>query len=357
MTGTIRTRHDDFFVDEVVPPRTEQEGEHLHVRVEKRGVSTEEAVRRMTKSFGVHPRTVGRCGRKDVSAVTRQWLSFTGVKEAQVDEFADPAITVLEHVRLPRKLRMGRFLGNRFRIRVRELNPEDVERASERLPTIVERGLSNAFGQQRFGPENVNGRIGRLLVEDNVVEALRLHVENSYGKDVARMRRHMEADRFDDALKVLGRRRSGFYISAWQAEVFNQVLERRGDDYDKAIDGDVFEQHSSGRLLTLEDPVAAVQAVAAFEVSPTGPLPGPSMREVTGAAHALEADLLPDDDAGLPERRRWFGCMGSRRAFRVPVTETSLLECEDDLGAHVELKFRLPPGTFATTLLSALFDS
>lgn len=355
MIGTFRTRDDDFFVDEVVPPRTAQEGEHLHIRIEKRGVSTEQAVRRMTQAFGVHPRTVGRCGRKDVHAVTRQWLSFTGVKEEQADAFDDAAITILEHVRLPRKLRMGRFLGNRFRIRVRELTPEDVARAQERLPAIVKRGLSNAFGAQRLGPDGVNARIGRLLIEDNIREALDLHVANSFGKDIARMRKHMEADGYEEALLVLGRRRSGFYISAWQAEVFNRVLERRGEDFDRALEGDVFEQHSSGRLLTIDDPAEAAAGIASFENSATGPLPGPSMREVTGAALALEADLLPDEDSGNAERRRWFGCMGSRRAYRVPVTEAAITEAEDDLGPHAELTFRLPPGAFATTLLNALF--
>ncbi len=312
-TGTTRAKTDDFFVDEVVPERVAQEGEHLHLRIEKRDLSTEAAVRVLAKSFGVAPKTVGRCGRKDVRAVTRQWLSFTGVKEAQVDAIDIPGIQVLEQVRLPRKLRMGRFLGNRFRIRVRDLNADDIGRAQKALDIAVRRGLPNAYGEQRLGEDGINARIGRLLIQGELAEALTLQVDASSGRDAERMRRHLGEDRVEDALRVLGRRRAGFLVAAWQAEVFNRVLVQRAGTFDQALEGDVLHQHSSGRTLVMEDQAAAALGVLALEYSATGPLPGPSMREVTGAALEIEGPILAEEACGDSERRPWFG-YDSRRA-------------------------------------------
>ncbi|MFT5288112.1 MAG: tRNA pseudouridine13 synthase [Planctomycetota bacterium] len=353
-TGTIRAKTEDFFVDEVVPERVAQEGEHLHIRIEKRDLSTEAAVRMMAKDFGVSPKSIGRCGRKDVRSVARQWLSFTGVKEEQVDALDIPGIHVLEHVRLPRKLRMGRFLGNRFRIRVRDLSGDDISRAQHALGLVERRGLPNAYGEQRLGENRINARIGRLLIQGDIGEALALHVESNSGRDAERMRRHLAEDRFEDALRVLGRRRAGFLVSAWQAEVFNRVLALRSDTVDQALEGDVLHQHSSGRTLVMEDQAAAAQGVADLEYSATGPLPGPSMREVTGAALEIEGPVLAEEACADSERRRWFGCTGARRSLRVPVTEAEMTRGLDDLGSYLEVSFRLPPGAFATTLLDVI---
>ena len=154
----LRAKLEDFVVEELVPERIPQEGEHLHVRIEKRGLSTEEAVKRMARALGVRPGHVGRCGRKDVRALARQWLSFAGVSERDVEALDLEDVRVLEHVRLPRKLRKGRFLGNRFRLRLRELPSGAEARARQGLQELAVRGLRNAFGGGAaillFGPES-----------------------------------------------------------------------------------------------------------------------------------------------------------------------------------------------------------
>jgi tRNA pseudouridine13 synthase len=352
---SFRTLADDFFVDEVVPPRTPQEGEHLHIRVEKRELSTDEAVRAMATAFGIAPAGVGRCGRKDVHAVTRQWLSFSGVSEVQLEGLDLPGLNVLESVRLPRKLRMGRFLGNRFRIRVRHLKPEECTRAEARLREAGLRGMRNAFGEQRFGKGGENARIGRLLLCGDFEGAL-TRVALAGGPRVERIRGLLRAGRATDALRILGRRRAGFYVSAHQADGFNRVLKERGEDYDKARSGDLLHRHKSGRLLTIPDAGEAKRRVSTFELSPTGPLAGPRMQEVSQDALVIERRVLADEPQPDPASRRWFGCMGARRPMRVPVTEIDSRMDGDDLGAFLELNFRLPPGAFATALLKDVLE-
>lgn len=352
---SFRTRADDFFVDEVVPPRTPQEGEHLHVRIEKRELSTDEAVRRMATAFGVAPGGVGRCGRKDVHAVTRQWLSFSGVSTAQLESLDVPGLNVLESVRLPRKLRLGRFLGNRFRIRVRQLEPEECARAETRLREAGLRGMRNAFGEQRLGKGGENARIGRLLLCGDLQGAL-ARVVLYEGPRIERLRGLLRAGRAADALRILGRRRAGFYVSAHQADGFNRVLKKRGEDYDKARPGYLLHRHKNGQLLRIPDAEEAKQRVSTFELSPTGPLAGPRMQEVSKDALVIERTVLADEPRPDPASRRWFGCMGARRPLRVPVTEIDSRMDRDDLGAFLELKFRLPPGAFATALLKDVLE-
>jgi len=354
----LRAKLEDFVVDELVPERTPQEGEHLHVRIEKRGLSTEEAVNRMARALGVRPGHVGRCGRKDVRALARQWLSFSGVAERDVEALDLEDVRVLEHVRLPRKLRTGRFLGNRFRLRLREL-PSDAGAAARRgMEELAARGLRNAFGPQRLGPGSRNARIGAALVRGELRSALRHIVDHDDGRIVDRVRRHLDQDRVEKALETLGRRRAGYYVSAFQARAFNRALEERGEAFDQALCGDIHFQHGSGRFLSIDDLAEARARVRAFELSPTGPLPGPKLEPLESDALEIEARALRGEGlpAGAPDTRRpWFGCTGTRRPLRVPVTETSVGSGRDELGSFVELGFVLPPGAFATTLVEALF--
>ena len=354
--GTLRARLEDFFVDEVVPPRSAQEGEHLHIRIEKRGLSTEEAIKRLARHFGVSPAGVGRCGRKDVRAVARQWLSFAGVRESQLDSFRAPDIALLEWVRLPRKLRMGRFLGNRFRLRVRDLSAEQAQRAMLRLETVRERGLPNAFGEQRLGAKGDNATAGQWLLQGRLEEALELILAAGSGQRIERMRECLERGQPQEALKILGRRRAGFLVSAWQASLFNRLLRLRAACGAPFLEGDLFFNHDSGRLVSIDDLELAAQRVGALVASPTGPLPGPNMPQVSGAALEVESEVLRPEFLVDTAQRRWFGCRGTRRPLRVPVTETRATPGGDDLGPYLELAFRLPPGSFATSLVETLLE-
>ncbi len=62
----------DFQVDEVLDIPLTGEGEHLWLWVEKRGLNTEEAARRIAKAAGVPLRTVSYAGLKDRQALTRR---------------------------------------------------------------------------------------------------------------------------------------------------------------------------------------------------------------------------------------------------------------------------------------------
>ena len=75
----FREELEDFVVEEVPRSAPEGEGEHCWILVEKRGVSTSEAIRRLARRLVKDPRDLGFAGRKDARAVARQWISAPGV--------------------------------------------------------------------------------------------------------------------------------------------------------------------------------------------------------------------------------------------------------------------------------------
>src|SRR3954462_2975836 len=81
VAGRIKTRPEDFEVEEIPAYEPCGSGEHLFLWVEKRGVGADwfvaEIARRLRVSWG----DVGTAGLKDRHAVTRQWVSVPATAE------------------------------------------------------------------------------------------------------------------------------------------------------------------------------------------------------------------------------------------------------------------------------------
>lgn len=99
----------------------------------------------------IHAREVSFAGQKDKHAVTEQWLCarVPGNVMPDLSKFELEGCKVLEYARHKRKLRLGALKGNGFTVVLREVSDRaDVE---ARLQAILERGVPNYFGAQRFG--------------------------------------------------------------------------------------------------------------------------------------------------------------------------------------------------------------
>jgi tRNA pseudouridine13 synthase len=89
--------------------------------VEKVGLDTPDAARRLASGLGLQLTEVSWAGLKDRVAVTRQWLSVPARAEASLPALESrPELRVLAHARHGNKLRVGHLRGNRFRIRIRD---------------------------------------------------------------------------------------------------------------------------------------------------------------------------------------------------------------------------------------------
>src|SRR5688500_15494890 len=73
--GVLRTEVEDFVVEERPAYLPSGEGVHTYLWIEKRGVTTPEAIARLARAGGFDARATGYAGYKDRHAVTRQWIS------------------------------------------------------------------------------------------------------------------------------------------------------------------------------------------------------------------------------------------------------------------------------------------
>jgi tRNA pseudouridine13 synthase len=320
--GRLKVAVDDFFVEELPAYAPSGEGHHVFVTIEKRDLTTDEAVRRLARALDVDARGIGTAGRKDRRAVTRQVVSIEGVDPARVLAAEVAGVRVVEAVRHGHKLRMGHLAGNRFRVRVRDVVEDAAARAQAVLDRLRAQGVPNFFGAQRFGQDGDNARQVRERLE----------------------RRDGAA-----ALRRMGRH-GRFLVSALQSELFNDYVTRRlrAGTWARALAGDVMRRRERGGLFVCRDPAADDPRVAAGEIDPTGPIFGGRMMPAEDDAAALEEAVLTA--SGLaPDTFTRLGKLapGTRRVIRFPLCDAELRADAEGL----ELAFTLGPGCYATVVL------
>ena len=151
----FRVEWDDFVVDEDLGFTPEGAGEHIYLRIQKRGVNTEWLAKQLARFAEVKLVDVGFCGMKDRHAKTTQWFSIYKPKGevkpwGDFADFVGDDVAILQVTRGSKKLRRGDHAANRFAIRLRNLtlSPDDME---GRLRLVQALGVPNYFGEQRFG--------------------------------------------------------------------------------------------------------------------------------------------------------------------------------------------------------------
>src|SRR5690606_8089881 len=151
LEAVMRSAPEDFFVEEVDGFQPSGSGEHLLLTVEKRGLNTAEAARRIARWAGVAEQGVGYAGLKDRHAVTRQRFSvhLPGREAPALAALEGEGLRVLGQARHARKLPRGALAGNRFVLVLRQVRGEKAA-VDARLDQVAEQGVPNWFGAQRF---------------------------------------------------------------------------------------------------------------------------------------------------------------------------------------------------------------
>lgn len=381
--GTIKQRPEDFFVQELPLYEPSGEGEHLYVQIQKVKITTFEAINRLAKALGVRSRDIGYAGMKDAFAITQQTFSLAGVRDEQLMDLELPGMQVMWAMRHGNKLRLGHLAGNRFAIKVRDVQPTDVVRLRPVLQQIELVGLPNYFGEQRFGRRGDNHLLGAALVRGDdqalldqllgapdakvddaqSLEARMAYVQGDYERSMqywpgpcgleksvlARLMKNGPAA----AARSVDRKLRELWVSALQSAVFNEVVAARIGSLNRLIDGDIAMKHTNGACFVVEDRQAEQSRVDAWEISPTGPMPGYKAMAATGEMGRIEQTVMQRYSLSHESFRgdRGERARGERRALRVRPTNIQIEGGVDNYGPHITLAFTLPPGAFATTLL------
>lgn len=347
---------EDFIVEELPLYEPTRTGTHTFFAIQKRNLSTFEAINRIARDLQVHTQKFGYAGLKDKNAVTTQVLSVEGVLPERVLKIGQPDIEVLWAEQHPHKLRTGHLRGNRFQIILRDI-PHDaqplVESVMKRLAT---EGVPNRFGVQRFGNKNDSPLIGKALVTADWDAVVRYMLTDDAPQvdDVARrLQRELARKPPEKAITHIPHRLRKLFLSAYQAFLFNRVLEKRIPCLGKLLEGDIAVKHDNGAPFLVVDATAEQPRAEAFEISPSGPIFGYKMRLPTGDVLALETSLLAADGVRLEAFRKVVGIRlpGTRRPLRMPMKLHGVSTLN---GEGVRLNFTLPAGGYATVVLEEL---
>jgi tRNA pseudouridine13 synthase len=387
--GVIKQRPEDFFVQEIPLYEPTGEGEHVYCEIQKVGLTTFEAIQRISKALGVSSRDIGYAGLKDARAISRQMLSIQGTTEEAVMGLKLDRITVQWAMRHGNKLRLGHLAGNRFAIKIRNVNPTDVVKLEVPLKVLQQRGMPNFFGEQRFGRRGNNHLLGAALIRNDNVAVLQLllgepqegdesheHKARTFfanrqndeamhayprrmGMERRILARLMKTHKPNAAVRAIDQKLRRLWISALQSHLFNQVLTKRLDTLDQLMAGDWAYKHDNGACFKVEDASAEQSRATAWEISPTGPLLGYRMSMPDGEPGAIEQAVF--DEVGLkPGDFRNEGVdriKGARRPLRVQPKDVDLSAGVDEHGAHITIAFTLPAGSFATVLVGELIKT
>jgi tRNA pseudouridine13 synthase len=336
----LRERPEDFVVDELLGFAPDGDGEHLLLRVRKTGANTDWTARRLAQLAGVHVRSVGYAGLKDRHAVTTQWLSVP-LGPRPVPDWAPLAadgIEVLECYRHRRKLRRGALAGNRFVLRLRDVSG-DLDAFGRLIERVAGQGVPNYFGPQRFGYDDGNLHRAESLFR-GAAEAARQACGGASAGTTPRRAPGRQRDRH----------LTGLVLSAVRSQLFNELLALRVQrgDWRTALPGDRLQlrgSHSHFLAEVVDETLAA--RVATGDCLPTGPLFGAGELPTSGEPAELEARVA----AAFPDWVDGLAAAGLRQERRPLAVVPGDLTVEHPAPTEALLRFTLPPGSYATTIL------
>ena len=314
--GILKSKPEDFKVDEIPLVSPCGEGEHIYLHIKKTEVNTHWVAKLLAEKFGVKENDVSYAGQKDRYAITTQWFSIYAPKvEMLLDTlpFADEDIEILQQTRHSKKLRRGDLVGNRFNITLKEIHSKTECSATElkqliedNLQKIKLSGVPNYFGLQRFG------RGG-----GNMDQALAMLTGKRREKN---------------------RQKKSMYLSAARSYIFNEVISARIQQglWGKILAGDVDVENAQtdkaplataplwgrGRLTSLDETLSLEQSVS-----------GPHYELCDGMEHA-----------GLNQERRAI------------VSNIENMKWHWVSDTELNLSFALASGHYATSVLQELLQ-
>lgn len=319
-TADFKCIPEDFQVNEFFSAPFSGWGEHILLKIEKSGCTTEEVVKSLSSLIHKPARLISYAGLKDRQALTTQWFSIHAPGEdiPGIEQLSSARWRVLECTRHHKKLKPGFLTGNQFIIRLRNVTQET--ELLHRIEQIKKTGVPNYFGEQRFGYE-----------ASNLVKAEAMLVQG-----------HKVKDRF---LK-------GMYYSAARSWIFNLILAQRvsAQSWSTPLAGDVMQLSGSKSIFVIDEVQEVfVQRIKEKDIAPASPLPGKSKHKVKADALALIKKVYADWQPWIDGLEHY----GLEEAWRSNVLHVEQFECviQDNTA---ELSFILPSGSYATAVLREL---
>lgn len=335
----------DFVVRELPLYDFSGEGEHLILHIQKKDLTTFEAIKILSAATGIKQREFGYAGLKDKQGMTLQYLSLPRKAEASLENFKDEKMKILSKTYHNNKIRVGHLKGNNFYIRLKKVLPTDAQKITNALQALDKNGFPNYFGYQRFGKFGDNALQGEQILKGE--------------------------------LKIKNPKMSNFLISAYQSELFNKWLSKRieiskfaqefkldefckiynidknlgkslqkQEQFFKLLPEEVLGHYPFGKVFLCEDLEKEVERFQRRDLTSCGLIFGKKAFEAQAFAKVVEDEIFSSAYQYLDKVE------GSRRFAWCYLNELSYNYKEE--AAQFSISFSLPKASYATVVLEEI---
>lgn len=383
MGGNIGNDPEDFIVEEI-PSDGKRLGESYEGTantsngaysifiLKKKMWSTQDALKAIADSVGVTRRRMSAAGNKDRNAITVQLASCWGIEPEKINQIRIKDIEILGCWRSKTPVAMGDLIGNRFEIRIKE-----IERFSQlkKIDKDLDGLVPNYFGPQRFGMRGNNHIVGKLLVKGRLKEAVLEFVAGGQDKSEEGKRarlaviegginpdsldkfpkrlghertiiRHLinKPDDYVGALRDLPKDLQLMFVQSYQSYLFNKMLSdhiRKGKLIQK--EGEVLCGLNAYGFIdpSINGSEAVLGRIIGYDTKPTEEEENLLWNEGIETANFRVR--------GLPE----LSVGGSLRPLLTNIKKLKVSKEEND---SCVLNFELPKGSYATSALREFID-
>lgn len=264
----IKDNPEDFLVEEIpIEFQKDENGKYTIMKIRLKNWENNHFVSYLSDVLHISRKRIGFAGTKDKRAITTQYFSIYGNFSPEKIKIKD--CEILECFRSRKGLELGDLKGNKFIIKVYSDGVDDFSEYNQRNSEIENRGgYLNYFGIQRFGAFRKNThKVGEKLLKYGYEEAVKEYLY-SPGIDVDEYRINLAEDwnfkkaagkfpknlqyenaliseminsgDFERAFKSLPQSLRMMFIHAYQAQLFNEIVEKRAEisDANQVFTGD-----------------------------------------------------------------------------------------------------------------------
>ncbi len=383
--GRLRSIPEDFIVEEI-PGTFTGSGPYLICKLTRRLWEHQHAVQEIAKRLGISRRRIQWAGTKDRNAVATHYISLYNVSPEDINKISMKDCSIEPAGYHQFALSLGDLLGNRFRIRIRDCEQDNLVYVPA-INDTIESGIPNYYGLQRFGAAKpITHLVGLHILRKEYREAVMTYIGVAFPqeaeevqsaraafKETGNAREALHAlpvrlgferamldylvkneEDYSGALKALPPKLLSMFVSGWQSYLFNAALSER---FDRGLflhepepgDTIIFANGRTDRaternLGTAQQHIRRGRAMiaACLPGARAMPHPGPMERSM----------IQIQEKAGIGADAYQTASQYVKTAFegavRPIVMKTEIQSTIEE--SSVLLRFTLPPGQYATSV-------
>ena len=331
-----------FFVEEIPFFKFADKGSNLILKIKKSDMSTFKLITVIAKATKLEHREIGYAGLKDKNATTIQYISIPKQYERDViKNLTTEKIEILERRYSKFPIKVGQLKGNRFSIVLHNINKESKEAIEKVAKEMVQGGIPNYFGYQRFGEDSKSYLQGEEIAhsgkklkgakEKLLVSAYQSYLFNEWLSERIKISKIIDTNSAKSASIILD----------YPLELTKVLKEQK--QFFKLFIGDDMKAYPFGKSYPIQDFNRATKDFKSHKFAPTGLLVGSKVQRALGDARHIE-ELFDDSEL--------YALKGDRRYAWVFPQDLNFEFNEPQ--EQLTINFYLPKGAYATTFLEEI---